>query len=434
MIRTALLSLLAFALPASAWAGDFDFQRIDERARRLAAKADVVGLAVAVIDDGEIVFAEGYGQTRRGRSSTLVTPDTSFRWASVSKSVAAATSLLLAEDNLVGPASPVGAYAVKADLPDSDQQLTLEHVLSHRIGIPRNSYDGKIEDGRSAAHSKERLDEVSRICDPGECHSYQNVAYDLSRDVVEGATGLPYRAVVSERIFEPLGMDTATLSLEGFVTTRDHAKPHNSGGSPYSRVKPTYYRIPAAAGVNSSITDLAKWVQANMPGTEHSLPESVREAMQTRQTDTARRSRQMRRKYPFMRDAGYGLGWRLYNYNNEHDVVAHRGAVQGYRASVLFDPDTRDGVALLWNSNSSRPHGLVYEIMDQSYGYPKKDWTGLDRRARQRIRRVKRKKVASRAAKPELTPEELAEKKLMEESLAATVAAPVERTLSGSDE
>ncbi|MEL7541563.1 MAG: serine hydrolase domain-containing protein, partial [Pseudomonadota bacterium] len=81
------ISLLAGALNAAA--APVDYEKLDERLTRLSGQTEIVGLAVAVIEDGEITFAEGYGETRLNGSP--VTKDTVFRWASLSKGVASTT-------------------------------------------------------------------------------------------------------------------------------------------------------------------------------------------------------------------------------------------------------------------------------------------------------------------------------------------------------
>ena len=433
--------LVGSALAATpAMAADFDLDEVDRRAQQLMKQRGMVGMAVAVIDDGEIVFAKGYGKTETGRAGTPVTEDTVFRWASLSKSVAAATALSVAEEGHFG--LPTRVEDVVGDvLPDGNSSATLEHVLSHQTGLPRNAFDGKVEDNQSKPRIKGHLLDADTVCTPGLCHSYQNVAYDLSADMVEAALGVPYKSVVNARIFEPLGMDTATLSLDGLHQAKSWAKPHNSAGARYSHVKPTYYRVPAAAGVNSSIEDAAKWLVANMDADGEVVPVDVQGAMQTARTATPRRGRQVRRKWPFLSNAGYGLGWRIYNYEGGGKVVAHRGAVQGYRANAMFDPNTQDGVVILWNSNSSRPHGLAYEVMDQAYGKRKVDWLRMNRAPAQRIakRRTKPKRTTAVLAKApittttktaELTDKDIErirkaeEQRLWDESLAATCPCP----------
>ena len=74
----------------------------------------------------------------------------------------------------------------------------------------------------------------------------------------------------------------------------------------------------------------------------------------------------------------YALGWRDYNYHG-HRLIGHQGAVMGYRATVLFDPQRHSGIAMLWNSQTGRPVGLQLELLDRMYGLPRTDWLGLDK-------------------------------------------------------
>lgn len=351
-----------------------DKTEIDARIKDLMRRPEMIGLSIAIVENGTLTFSKGYGLTEKGGDN--VTADTVFRWASVSKGVGSAAALLLTEDGYFGLNSRVKAFAPSLDLPPTQNSLTLEDVLSQRSGMIRNAYDRRIEDGQTARQIRGRLASVRSICEPGSCYSYQNVLYDTVSEMIETVTGLPYKAVVSERIFKPLGMNSASMTLEGLSRSRSWAKPHNSRGAQYNRVKPTYYRVPAAAGVNSSVNDLAKWVLANVNEDSPVLAPSLQAELQLGRIETPRENRNMRRHFNALTDSEYALGWRTYDYQG-HDVVGHRGAVEGYRASVLFDPELKSGVALLWNSSTGRPNGLQLEIFDQIYGLPKRDWMRL---------------------------------------------------------
>ena len=436
LFRILTLSFLAIAswisLPVTSWANDtalpidkpsadksvVNLSEIDKRVSQLMRQLDMVGLSVAIVENGEMTFSKGYGEVKRG-SKTSVTGDTVFRWASVSKGVAAATILSLKEDGHLALTDPANLHAQSLKLPPSDIETSIEDILSHRVGFVRNAYDRRIEDGRTAKNVRSALKDLRHVCQPGSCHTYQNVAFDASAEIVETITGLPYKSVVKERIFDPLDMDTASVTLEGLMRSKSWAYPHRKSGTPYSTVKPNYYRVPAAAGVNSSVKDLAKWMIAQMPEKVIAKPEeataialagglpapdrsaieliaeaSVRahfeekapplpllspelvDEMHTPRVETPREQRFMRRQYMSLRNAQYGLGWRVYDYAGRR-VVGHRGGVQGYRSLVLFDPEKRSGIAVMWNSPHSRPIGLQLEFMDQLYGLPKRDWLRL---------------------------------------------------------
>jgi beta-lactamase class C len=78
--------------------------------------------------------------------------------------------------------------------------------------------------------------------------------------------------------------------------------------------------------------------------------------------------------------AAYGLGWRSFTYAGHH-LVGHRGTVDGYGSLMLFDPATRSGIVMLWNSNWHRAARLQLEFFDMLYGLPPTDWLELKPRA-----------------------------------------------------
>lgn len=371
--RTLFIFSVLFATPAAA---QIDTAEIDRRASLLMNQLEMTGLAVAIVENGQTTFAKGYGETLRD-SGEMVTADTVFRWASVSKGVAANTLLSLVEEGEFNLADSAEALAPSLDLPGPDSQsVNLVHLLSHQTGIVRNAYDTRIEGGRAAKPTRKALSNLAVMCAPGTCHTYQNVAYDASAEIIERRAKLPYKTVVQTRVFDPLGMDSASMTLEGLIRSKNWAKPHGRFGNRINRVKPTYYRVPAAAGVNSSVRDLAKWMTAQFPDKGH-IPAERLSAMQTPIVKTRAEQRYLNRNFRDLQNAHYGLGWRVYDYHG-HKVVGHRGGVEGYRALVLFDPEKQAGIAMLWNSPHSRPTGLQLEFLDQLYGLPKRDWLRLN--------------------------------------------------------
>jgi beta-lactamase class C len=348
---------------------------IDRRAQLLMNQLEMTGLSVAIVENGKTTFAKGYGEEIRD-SGRMVTADTVFRWASVSKGVAANTLLSLVEDGGFNLSDSAEKLAPSLDLPGQESEnVNLVHLLSHQTGIVRNAYDNRIEAGHGAKATRALLKNLSPLCEPGTCHTYQNVAFDAAAEIIETQTRLPYKTVVQDRVFNKLGMSSASLTLEGLTRNQSWARPHGRYGKRISAVKPTYYRVPAAAGVNSSVRDLAKWMTAQFPETGQ-IPVERLAAMQTPIINTTGEQRFLNRRFRDLKRAHYGLGWRVYDYHG-HKVVGHRGGVQGYRALVLFDPEKQAGIAMMWNSPHTRPIGLQMEFLDQLYGLPKRDWLRL---------------------------------------------------------
>jgi beta-lactamase class C len=358
-----------------------DYRRIDARLERLVGQPNMVGLAVAIVEGGEIRFLKGYGETVAGAGEAVGT-DTVFRWASLSKGVAADMVALLAEEGKLSLYEPVSRHAASLRLPGgAEHKATVSDLLSHRLGLFGHANDSKLEDGFDPRFLRSSLATLNAICPPGNCHAYQNVAYDAASEIVEKVTGKPYGEAVRERLFAPLGMTGATMSREGLYAARSWARPHTGGrNSRPVEVTEIYYRVPAAGGVNSSIKDLAIWMQAQMGIEPDVLPPGLLANVQSARAVTPGELGRMRKFRERIRTAAYGLGWRIYDYAG-HRVVGHRGGVRGYRSLILFDPARKAGVAALWNSSTNQPGGVEFEVMDMLYGLPQRDWLGVDERA-----------------------------------------------------
>jgi beta-lactamase class C len=372
-----------FTIPVGAAAahprGAVDYARLDERLTRLIRDRAMVGLAVGVVEDGQIRFLKGYGVTRAGGSEP-VTPSTVFRWASVSKGVAADMVARLAADGRLSLDDPVGRYASSLRLPEGyEHRATIANLLSHTLGLYAHAEDPRLEEGRDPHMLRGMLALAHNICAPGACHAYQNVAYDAASEIVERVTGKPYGQVLRERFFGPLGMTGASTSRADLMASPSWARGHVGGNPQTFEISEAYYRVPAAGGVNGSIQDLSIWMLAQMGLAPDVLPPSLLAAVQLARVNTPGETRRRARFRERTATSQYGLGWRIFDYAG-HRVIGHHGGVKGYRSMILFDPVRRAGVVVLWNSASARPNGIEYEVMDMVYSLPARDWLNLEGR------------------------------------------------------
>lgn len=349
-----------------------NYGRVDERLTRLMEDPAMVGLAVAIVEDGRISYARGFGETVNG-SREPVTIETVFRWASLSKGVAATMVSLLAQEGKLSLDEPVARHAPSLLLPNLNQnRATVADLLAHRLGIGRNSEDPKLEDGENPARLRMSLASLPPGCPPGTCHSYQNVAFDAASEIVARVTGASYDEALRRRLFEPLGMRTASATRTGLISAPNWARPHVGQGREVEVLEP-YYRVPAAGGMNSSILDLAVWMEAQMGLASGVIAPGLLDVIHRPRVRTPREDARNRRYLGRLVNARYALGWRTYDYAG-HRMIGHRGAVSGYRSFILFDPDRRTGIVGLWNSESSRPFGLAIDLFDMLYGLPDANW------------------------------------------------------------
>ena len=355
---------------------DIDYAALDQRLQRLMERPTMVGMAVGIVENGRITFLKGYGETLAG-SGEPVTPETVFRWASVSKGVASTMVGKLAEQGKVELDAPVANYSKSLRLPGgAEQRATVSDLLSHRVGLYRNAYDNKLEEGHDAAILRMQLAQLNLICQPGTCWSYGNVAYDAASEIVERQTGQPYEEALKRRLFDPIGMTSASVSRDGLVNSKSWARPH-SAGRREMEVTDTYYRVPAAGGVNSNIKDLTLWMLAQMGQMPQVVSPNVLQAIHAPMVKTPGERGRLRKFLERLGTAWYGYGWRSYEYAG-HRLVGHRGGVNGYRSLILFDPERKSGVVAMWNSSTSQPGGLEFEVMDMVYHLPFRDWLEVD--------------------------------------------------------
>ena len=362
---------------------DVDYRLLDARLRQLMNKPAMVGLAVGVVENGRITFLKGYGETLDG-SGDPVTPDTVFRWASVSKGVAATMVAKLAEQRKINLQAPVADYAPDLKLPLGNEHVaTVGDLLSHRLGLYRNAYDNKLEEGQDPSVLRASLALLNPTCTPGTCWSYQNVAYDASSEMVSRTTHMPYEQAVKRMLFNPIGMSSGSVSLAGLEANKSWAKPHGAGRKPLPIVD-TYYKVPGAGGVNSNIKDMALWMLAQMGEMPDVLDGKVLDTIHAPYVVTPTERGRLRKFLERLGTAWYGYGWRSYDYAGHH-IVGHRGGINGYRSLILFDPQKKSGVVALWNSNTNQPGGVEFEVMDQLYHLPFRDWLELNSNPAQSI-------------------------------------------------
>ena len=337
----------------------------------------MVGLAVGVVENGRITFLKGYGETLAG-SGDPVTPETVFRWASCSKGVAATLIAKLAEHGKVDLGAPISVYQTSLRLPGgAEQRASVADLLSHRLGIYHNAYDDRLEDGEDPRQIRGEIGGLSLVCQPGTCWNYENVAYDASSEIVRQVTGKPYQDVVMRRLFDPIGMTSASVTREGLMNSKSWAHPHNAGRREIE-LSDNYYRVPAAGGVNSDIKDMTLWMLAQMGEMPDVISPNVLNALHSPMVKTPNERRRLHMPADPLESAWYGFGWRSYDYGG-HLIVGHRGGVDGYRSLILFDPKKKSGVVALWNSNTNQPGGLEFEVMDMIFHRPFHDWLQIDR-------------------------------------------------------
>lgn len=375
MIKKALaLSVLLLALPdiVRAQQSDslpitFDAKVLEQQAAQIQGNS-VPALGFTIIHRGQPRVLKTWGTTQLGQGGTPVNNSTVFRWASLSKSVASTAAALAVKEGALDWMTPTHTLLPYAKLSSEQatRSLNLFNILSQQTGIESYNYgDQSLQQGATRHQLNEMLGRAKLKCMPGaNCYSYQNAAYQWAGDMIAASTRQPFERYVSGNVFKPLNMTTASYGLEGLKNSSSWARPHV--GTRIVDPKPTYYLLPAAAGVNGSITDLARWLSAQSGYRQDIIPTNMLNDIQSPRVRVPDYSSGWRKQN--IQSNWYGMGWRVWVYKGEI-VVTHSGAVEGYRATVAIIPSKHLAVGVLWNSQSSEPAKLIPATLDAALGH-----------------------------------------------------------------
>lgn len=330
----------------------------------------VPGGAYVIVQNGKVVSLETFGHTDKAKSHKI-TNNTVFRLASVSKTFAATITTMLAQEQQLSLSDSITKYVPHFTLAKEGaaQKIQLKHILSHSSGLMPNAYDNLLHENWSMDKIINRFDRITPICQPEKCYGYQNIAYGMLQPAIEASQDKSYADLLQARIFMPLDMTQASVGIDAYKAQENTAKPHilrkrvktgkkDKQGRYIKRniwrtvkVAPDFYKVAPAAGINASITDLSKWLIANLGHNPHVLsPALLRELT----TPRIRTKKDLRRRYwrEYLTDAHYGYGWRIYQFKGR-PIIYHSGWVAGFRAEIGYSPELGIGFAMLINAESN---------------------------------------------------------------------------------
>lgn len=322
--------------------GALDWAALDARIEASLAAEAVPGLALAVLHDGQLIAARGYGVTSVEEGGQPITPGTLFRVGSISKPITALLALRLVARGLLTLDEPVTQYwpELRIGADGAEDQITLRLLLSHSAGI----YNDLRYYGERGADALQRLTlrdfAASRLVfAPGQGYAYSNPGFNLIGALCEVITGRSFAEVVAREVFEPLAMARSTFDPL-LALTYPLALPHrrHDDGQPY--VMRPFIDYPAHAPCGfalSTVLDLARMAQMLLDDGADFLPAVLVAEMQ----------RPQRRLYT-ADDMHYGLGLRSLRLHGEQ-FVGHNGAIGKYGGIFRLHPLSRSAVILLVN-------------------------------------------------------------------------------------
>jgi CubicO group peptidase (beta-lactamase class C family) len=342
-LLVALVLAVPAALPtrAAAQAG-CSLAAVDRYLRDELGRQRIPGFSVAVVRDGRLVFARGYGFANL-EHRVRATDSTIYQSGSVGKQFTAALVQQLADSGALSLDDPIRRWLPEG--PSRWDSVTVRHLLTHTSGIP--DYTDSVVDLRRE-YTEDELVRVAAALPPsfapGRRWSYSNTGYVLLGAIVRRVTGRFYGDLLHERIFLPLGMRTARIISEADIV------PHRSDGYRMvgDSVKHQEWVSPslnttADGALYLTVRDLAVWAAALDRGRGLSTADRALAWTPVRLSDGG--------SYP------YGFAWMLDPVRGQPSVY-HTGSWQGFRASIARFPGARLTVIVLANLAEAEPRAI----------------------------------------------------------------------------
>ncbi len=348
---------------------------LDGMVRNIKSRSNVPGIAVAVVYNGKVVFAKGYGVRKIG-TRERVDPNTVFQVASVSKSIASSVVAAAVSDGKVKWNEPIATALPWFTLSDPwvGSHVTIADMFAHRSGLPDHAGDDLESLGYSRGQILHKLALVP--LDPFRVtYHYTNFGLTAGSEAAAVAEGTTWEALAQKKIFAPLGMMHSSYRRSDFARERDHATLHVRSGSTWEVSSRFPDAQAPAGGLSSSVLDLSKWMimEMNM-GTyagrrivgRDALLETWRPMMVSNPPQD-----------PVGRSGFYGLGIGV-NYDAAGMLhLSHSGAFStGASTTYEMLPAAKLGIVVLTNgSPCGVPESIAKMFYDTvEFGKVQRDW------------------------------------------------------------
>lgn len=343
-----------------------DQERLEHGITKAMGNARVPGLALGVIENGSVLYANGFGVTSVEDGGLPVTAQTLFRIGSVTKALTGTLILRLVEAGALDLDTPVTAYVPWFTLsnPALNRGVTLRRLLSHTSGLPTDHAPfGPREPDALERRIRNDIPRYPLVAPPGERYHYSNVGLHIAGYLAEAVSGRPYADLMQDMVFEPLGMERTTFDPL-VALTYPTALAHEMGEDGTPRVEHCFSENTACRPSGyalSNVDNLCRFAQMLMGGGPQILSAQSLMEMQSPQVVVSAEH-----------EVSYGLTLFVETYKGVRRV-GHSGDIRSYGALLFVAPDQGTGVVLLFNRSRgfwATAESLMNGLFDELLGLP----------------------------------------------------------------
>ena len=336
----------------------------------------VPGASVALVKDGKVILARGYGQ-RDLEKQLPMTADTVQPIASVTKSFTVTALATLVRDGRLAWDKPVRDF-----LPDfrlhsdyATQSVTLRDLVTHRTGLPRHDFAWY---GSTLSREQifQRLRHFELSAEPRARFQYNNLMYMTAGYLGGKVAGSDWETLVRGSVLNPLGMASTSFTIADLTKAPDHATGYTLDNDEKPVAKP-YQELVAmgpTGSINSSARDMSQYLLMLAGGGTHQ-GRTLIPAADLRAMTSGQMTLPDARLWPEVNGPQYGMGFFVNNYRG-HTLVEHGGNMPGASTALAFVPGRNVGIVTTVNvSGSYLRDVLMYAAIDRLLALPPVDWS-----------------------------------------------------------
>jgi len=367
---------------------------LDAYVESVQKEFEVPGIALAIVKDGKVVVAKGYGVRKLGESAR-VDDRTLFGIASNTKAFTATALGMLVEEGKLEWDAPVIRYLPWFQLSDPyvTRELTIRDLLVHRSGLglgagdllwwPSSTYNRK--------EIAKRLQFIPLVKSFRSAYAYDNVLYLIAGEVIEAVSGETWEQFVASHILSKVGMTDSNVRHSDAAEGGNVAATHAEIDGKVRPISPfTSDNTNPAGGINASARDIAKWMIVQLDSgrvADGTRLFSPRTTVQLWSIVTPTPSGSLPPELAELRANfnGYALGFGVRDYRG-YKLVQHTGGLPGYVSKVAMIPELKLGVAVLTNQESGEAfESITYYVLDHFLGVSRTNWLGAFKTLHARI-------------------------------------------------
>jgi CubicO group peptidase (beta-lactamase class C family) len=335
----------------------------------------VPGLAIAIVQDDRIIFAQGFGVKKVG-TQDAVDEHTIFQIGSTSKGFTAALAAMLADGKKFGWQDRVIDHLPDFRLYDPwvTREFLVEDLMAQRSGLPAHAGDAQAFLGFDRTQMIHSLRYIKPVTSFRSQYAYQNCLFLAVAALVEKYTGKSWETNVQERLLQPLGMSSSSVGLKGWQQAKNVAYLHEAKDGQVTALPQDWpflfwvYLYGPAGGINSNVLDMTKWLRLQLGRGKFNGKQLISEAnqlfLQTPKVLASSGSGGMN---------FYCQGW-LYSCRRPYPLIWHNGGTSGHKTMLAFVPQAGIGLVVLSNLITNLPEALALKFYDLYFQNPPQDW------------------------------------------------------------